>query len=129
MKLSEMQAIENICQNPQSLLKVLKNLKRAIAKLKIELHADYLMLGQVNIQCQTSRETHSTAQEPHPSFPLNFASVGSFAPSVANLGSRLQSAYRDADPYINLQKQNRDQMLLSTISPSVSSYEHGKSGH
>lgn len=56
-RLTETQSVELICQDPATLKNVLVSLKRAISKFKIELHADYLTLGQLNIECQTARES------------------------------------------------------------------------
>jgi hypothetical protein len=77
---SDTQSFEQICQDSTSLKMFLQSLKRAISKLKIELHADYLTLGQINISCGTPREEvldhPPTTREAH-----NIASIGSFAPN------------------------------------------------
>ena len=37
------------------------NIKRVVSKLKIELHQDYLCLGQINLHFQTSSVSQSGA--------------------------------------------------------------------
>ena len=62
-----------------TLKNVLVNLKRAISKLKIELHADYLTLGSLNIDCQSSRESRDA--QPQQAFDHNYGTMGQIVPN------------------------------------------------
>lgn len=65
-----------------TLKNILVNLKRAVSKLKIELHADYLTLGSLNIDCQTSRDSRDT--QPQQLFDHNYGTMGTIVPNNEN---------------------------------------------
>ena len=127
-RLTETQSVELICQDPATLKNVLVSLKRAISKFKIELHADYLTLGQLNIECQTARESRDgNVLQDH----NNYATMGTMVPNYDNTdfshvyhvnNNQLQSIFGRGDS-----SQQTSQAVSGN--QSVSSYNHNGTGH